>query len=192
MDGGSVTEFTDYGVSVGSAVKSASLARVTITGQGGIGSYGVYAEGKEGMTLKLDDVKISRVQTGVYAEKGIFKMDGGSVTKFTGYGVSVGDKVTSASLARVTIEGKGSEDSYGVYAVGAESLMMTLDDVRISNVAMGVSVEKAKSLMMTGGSVTDFADYGVDVGENVKSAELKGVEIEGKNSGTGTGVYAKV
>ncbi|ENN91022.1 hypothetical protein [Bartonella schoenbuchensis] len=91
----------------------------------------------------------------------------------------------------MTITGQNKGTGTGVYVAGTEGMMMTLDDVRISNVAMGVSVEKAKSLMMTGGSVTDFADYGVDVGENVKSAELKGVEIEGKNSGTGTGVYAK-
>ncbi|WP_338023880.1 right-handed parallel beta-helix repeat-containing protein [Bartonella schoenbuchensis] len=186
MKGGSVKEFTKYGVYVGENVTSAELTRVKIEGKGSGQGTGVHAKGGE--TVTLTEVTISRVQTGVYAEKGTFKMDGGEIKEFTGYGVSVGENVTSAELTRVKIEGKGSGQGTGVHAKGGETV--TLDDVKISRVETGIYAKKGM-LKMTEGSVKDFTEYGVSVGENVTSAELTRVKIEGKGSGQGTGVHAK-
>ncbi|ENN91336.1 right-handed parallel beta-helix repeat-containing protein [Bartonella schoenbuchensis] len=184
----SLASGSNYGVGVyvGSGVTSASLARVTIEGRGG--GTGIYAVGTTGMMMTLDDVKISRVEVGVKVEKGIFKMDGGSVTEFTEKGVSVGSGVKSASLARVKIEGKGSGQGTGIYAAGGETV--TLTEVTISRVQTGVYAEKG-TFKMDGGEIKEFTGYGVSVGENVTSAELTRVKIEGKGSGQGTGVHAK-
>ncbi|AQX30160.1 right-handed parallel beta-helix repeat-containing protein [Bartonella schoenbuchensis] len=184
MEGGSVTEFTGTGVMVGEEVESASLTGTTITG-GGSGSYGVIVESSGNVTLNM--VTISKVGVGVEVEKGTLIMNQGSVTDFTGTGVMVGDGVKSASLMGVEITGKDSGDSYGVYAMGGAGMTISLDGVKVSRVGTGVKVERGK-LIMNQGSVTDFASYGVIVGDGVESASLMGTTITG--DGKGTGVYA--
>ncbi|AQX31123.1 right-handed parallel beta-helix repeat-containing protein [Bartonella schoenbuchensis] len=181
MTGGSVTDFTGTGVMVGDGVKSASLMGVEITGKDSGDSYGVYARGGK---VTLNMVTISKVGVGVRVEKGVLKMEGGSVTEFTGTGVMVGDGVKSASLMGTTITGGGS-GSYGVIVESSGNV--TLNMVTISKVGVGVEVEKG-TLIMNQGSVKGFTEYGVMVGEGVESAELTRVMITGE--GSGTGVYA--
>ncbi|ENN91098.1 hypothetical protein m07a_11100 [Bartonella schoenbuchensis m07a] len=190
MTGKSTIDFMGdgWGVMVGDKVESASLKNVTIEGRDS--GYGVYAVGKEEMTMTLDDVRISKVEVGVYAKKGMLKMTEGSVTDFADYGVKLGSAVTSASLARVTIEGdEGDGSGYGVYAVGGTNLEMTLDGVTISGVKKGVRME-GKSLTISGHSTISFmGDYGIGVGSSVKNVSLKDVTITGQNKGKGTRVY---
>ncbi|ENN91323.1 right-handed parallel beta-helix repeat-containing protein, partial [Bartonella schoenbuchensis] len=89
-------------------------------GKGSGQGTGIYAAGGE--TVTLTEVTISRVQTGVYAEKGTLIMKDGTTIEFTGnYGVSVGNDVKSADLTRVKITGKGK--GTGVYAVGGNVMV---------------------------------------------------------------------
>ncbi|MBA9083551.1 hypothetical protein GGR10_001423, partial [Bartonella chomelii] len=204
-----------YGVYMGDKVESASLMGTRIMG-GGSGSMGVSALGGENLVMRLTDVTIEGVGAGVYMGRGKnLTMTGGSTINFMGdgVGVMVGGLVKSASLTKTVITGKGSGvGSMGVSAVGGEMLEMTLDDVTVEGVQMGVVVGKGKnltirltdvkiskvgagvrvmggkSLMMTGGSVTEFTGYGVYVGDGVESAELTRTVIKGKGSGMGTGV----
>ncbi|AQX31206.1 right-handed parallel beta-helix repeat-containing protein [Bartonella schoenbuchensis] len=181
MNQGSVKGFTGTGVMVGDGVESASLMGTTITGKGS-GSTGVYARGGN---VTLNMVNISQVEMGVEVEKGVLIMNQGSVKGFTGTGVMVGEGVESAELTRVMITGGGS--GTGVYARGAEGMVMRLEGVTISRVGTGVEVEKG-TLIMNQGSVKGFTEYGVMVGEGVESASLTGTTITGE--GSGTGVYA--
>ncbi|AQX30172.1 hypothetical protein BscR1v2_002170 [Bartonella schoenbuchensis R1] len=179
MTGGSVKGFTEYGVMVGEGVESASLMGTTITGDGK--GTGVMMMGGDVM---LNMVNILKVKTGVRVEKGMLKILEGSVTEFTGTGVMVGSEVKSASLMGTTITGDGK--GTGVMMMGGDVM---LNMVNISRVKTGVYAEKG-TLIMNQGSVTDFASYGVMVGDGVKSASLMGVEITGKDSGDSYGVYA--
>ncbi|ENN91023.1 hypothetical protein [Bartonella schoenbuchensis] len=66
----------------------------SITGMGNGQGTGVHAKGGD---VTLDTVTISNVAMGVRVEgKGAFKMERGSVTAFTGTGVSVGSAVTKS------------------------------------------------------------------------------------------------
>ncbi|MBA9083545.1 hypothetical protein GGR10_001417, partial [Bartonella chomelii] len=185
--------------------ESLTIRGGTITGLGS--GTGVTGSGR----MVLERVKISQFATGVKVEKGkSLMMTGGEIEgNGSGTGVNVmdgGDKgevmlnggvrITgfetgvsaegseSLTMKDVTITGNG-RGGYGVTGSGT----VRLERVTISKVGMGVRVEKGKSLMMTGGSVTEFTEKGVYVGSGVTSAELTGTRITGKGSGS-TGVYA--
>ncbi|ENN91326.1 hypothetical protein m07a_01970 [Bartonella schoenbuchensis m07a] len=153
---------------------------------------GIYAVGATGMTMTLDEVKISKVQTGVYAVNGTLEMEKGSVTEFTEYGVNVGVLVTRASLTGTVITGKGS--GTGIHAAGTKEMMMTLEKVEIKGVEKGVYMEKGESLTIRENSRIEFKGdgVGVGVGSGVKNVSLNDVTIKGedKGSGMGTGIYA--
>ncbi|MBA9083546.1 hypothetical protein GGR10_001418, partial [Bartonella chomelii] len=200
---GSVTEFTEKGVDVGEEVKSAELTRTVITGQNK--GYGVYAVGGEMLEMTLDDVRISKVQTGVEVKRGkSLTMIGGTITglgKGTGVDVTGSGEVTLEGGVKIrgfttgvnvggnltmtggSITGNGS-GGYGVYAVGT----VRLDgEVKISEVGMGVSA--GDNLTMTGGSITG-GRKGVGVyavGTEKMTMVLDGVRI----SEVGMGVYVK-
>ncbi|MBA9083556.1 hypothetical protein GGR10_001428, partial [Bartonella chomelii] len=156
---------------------------------------GIYAKGGESLTMTLDDVTVEGVQMGVYMGRGKnLMMTGGSTVNFMGdgVGVMVGGEMKGVSLNDVTIRGSGSGvGSMGVYVMGTEDMTMTLTDVTISRVGMGVVVGKGKNLMIGGSSRIEFMGtrgYGVYVGEKVKGVSLKGTVIKGQNNGVG--VYA--
>ncbi|MBA9083543.1 hypothetical protein GGR10_001415, partial [Bartonella chomelii] len=202
MTGGSVTEFTEKGVDVGSGVKSAELTGTVITGSGSVGSYGVYAVGTKDMTMTLTDVTISKVKTGVEVKRGKsltiragtitglgrggvgVSMTGGTVTleggvTITGFttGVSAGDNLTMIG-GSITGNGRGG---YGVYAVGT----VRLERVKISQFAMGVSA--GESLTMTDVRIEGsggVGSYGVTGGGTVR---LERVEISKVKTGVNAG-----
>ncbi|AQX19230.1 copper-binding protein (NosD) [Bartonella sp. WD16.2] len=212
VSGNSTINFTGdgYGVKVGASVKSVRLTDVRITGGDQGSGTGVWANSSEKMTLMLDKVGISGVVMGVNMLEGeMLEIKEGTISFKAGYGVRVGDKVKSARLMGTQITGDGS--GYGVWASSSEKMMMTLEDVRISGVAMGVEV-KAGNLTITGGSIKEVQTgiamlgngmlkveekteiqfrngYGVYVGEKVQSATLMGTVITGGKAGYG--VYAK-
>ncbi|AQX31204.1 right-handed parallel beta-helix repeat-containing protein [Bartonella schoenbuchensis] len=180
----------DYGVYMGNGVTSAELNDVTITGKNK--GMGIHAMGGTNLTMTLDKVEIKGVEMGVYMEKEgkSLTIRGNSTIEFVGDGVGVGvwGEVKSVSLTQTVITG-GGVGSMGVYAMGGGTLEMTLDDVRISKVAMGVVMGRGKSLMISRNSTIDFkGDYGVYMGNGVTSASLMGTTITG--DGKGTGVYA--
>ncbi|AQX31199.1 Right handed beta helix region [Bartonella schoenbuchensis R1] len=188
-DGTKIEFMGDYGVYVGSGVKSASLTRTVIRGNGKGKGTGVYAKGGTNLTMTLDKVEIKGVEMGVYMEKEgkSLTISGSSTIEFVGDGVGVGvwGEVKSVSLTQTVITG-GGVGSMGVYAMGGGTLEMTLDDVRISKVAMGVVMGRGKSLMISRNSTINFmGEYGVYVGNGVTSAELNDVTITGKNKGMG-------
>ncbi|AQX31201.1 Right handed beta helix region [Bartonella schoenbuchensis R1] len=208
-DGTKIEFMGDYGVYMGSGVKSASLTGTVIRGNGKGKGTGVYAKGGTGMAMTMTDVRISNVAMGVMMGKGVFKMTGGSVTEFTGTGVIVGDGVTSASLMGAKITGDGDK-GIGVMMMGGDVM---LNMVNISRVKTGVRVMGGKSLTITGGSIKEvqtgvammkgeslmirenstinfMGEYGVYVGNGVTKADLVRVMIEGNGKGTGTGIYA--
>ncbi|WP_204379493.1 hypothetical protein, partial [Bartonella bovis] len=136
----------NYGVRVGREVTSATLTNVTITG-GGNGK-GVWMEGK---TLTMDGVNISGVKVGVEATAGTLVISGGSIGFNDGadnYGVKVGREVISATLTNVTITGGGNGKG-----VIVDRTKMIMEEVRISNVAMGVEVTGG-NLTVNGGEMT--------------------------------------
>ncbi|OPB29076.1 hypothetical protein BWD121_000810 [Bartonella sp. WD12.1] len=211
ISGSSTIEFTSdngYGVYVGSSVTRADLRNVTVTGKGG--GQGVYVahEGKVAMTLA--DVKIERVGTGVRmmggndltvtkgsitnVQIGVVMMGDGALTvsgtteiNFAGgYGVYVGSSVKSATLTKTKIMGKGG--GQGVYVAGGK---VTLTDVMVSKVGIGVQMMGAGSLTMNGTTEIQFAgNYGVYVGGEVTRAELTKTVIRGEGNGSEYGVYA--
>ncbi|ENN91337.1 hypothetical protein m07a_02090 [Bartonella schoenbuchensis m07a] len=198
MTKGSVKEFTEYGVNVGSGVKSTDLTGVEIVGRGG--GTGIHAAGTKEMMMTLEKVEIKGVEMGVYMEKGgkSLTISGNSRIEFKGDGVGVGvlGEVKSVNLTRTTITGQGGIGSMGVYvgvyAMGAGNgaLTVALTDVTISKVQTGVRVEGRGTLTMTGKSTIDFKGdgWGVYVGNSVTRAELASVMITGEDKGKG--VYA--
>ncbi|MBA9083547.1 hypothetical protein GGR10_001419, partial [Bartonella chomelii] len=99
----------------------------------------------------------------------------------------MGDGVESASLTKTVITGQNK--GVGVYAVGGENLVMRLENVTVGGVGAGVKVMGGKKLVISGSSTVNFmGEYGVYVGDGVKSAELTGTVIKGQNNGVG--VYA--
>ncbi|MGL2349706.1 right-handed parallel beta-helix repeat-containing protein, partial [Helicobacter pylori] len=182
---GSVDFTGAHGVYVGSGVKSASLTGTKIVG-GGSG-VGVNILGGE---VTLEGVGISKVKTGVVmvGVGGTLTISGSSTIDFKGDGVGVGvlGGVKRVSLKDVTI--KGEESGTGVYAMGVGEMAVRLDNVRISKVAKGVSVEGKGSLTVGKGSVEFKGAHGVYVGKKVTSASLNDVTIKG--DGKGKGVYA--
>ncbi|ENN91331.1 right-handed parallel beta-helix repeat-containing protein [Bartonella schoenbuchensis] len=187
ISGNSTIEFVgSYGVKVGKDVKSADLKETRITGERK--GYGVHAVGTEKMTL--DRVDIKGVGMGVMMMGGgVLEVMGNSTISFVGdygVGVYVGGDVTSASLMRTVITGKG-KGSTGVYAMG-EDVTMTVADVTISGVQMGITMMGGGDLTVTGQSTINFmGGYGVMVGDKV-TADLVKVRIEGDGKGMGTGV----
>ncbi|WP_208431851.1 right-handed parallel beta-helix repeat-containing protein, partial [Bartonella schoenbuchensis] len=96
IGGSSRIEFTDgYGVMVGSGVKRASLTKTVITGKGSGMGTGVIMESSGKMTL--ENVTISKVQTGVYAENGELEIKGKTTIDFkeSGWGVYVKGEMKS-------------------------------------------------------------------------------------------------
>ncbi|ENN91020.1 hypothetical protein m07a_10250 [Bartonella schoenbuchensis m07a] len=181
-----------YGVKVGGDV-TADLAKVTIEGDGKGTGTGVIMESSGKMMLT--EVGISKVKTGVYADNGELEIKGRTTIDFkeSGWGVYVKGGIKSVSLNDVTI--KGEESGYGIHAMGATGMTMTLDDVKISKIGKGVYVGGGKKLTMKGGSVDFTGSYGVGVG-NTAMVELMKTRIVGKesggskNSGVSVGVYA--
>ncbi|MEL6093449.1 beta strand repeat-containing protein [Bartonella schoenbuchensis] len=170
------SESYDYGVNVGSSVKSAELTDVTITGNGGSGSKGVWVKGGE---VKLTRVNVSNVGTGVLmeekvtsatltnvkierAERGISMKGSGTLTvegvgiSFTGsdgydYGIGVGGSVKKATLTDVKIEGQNK--GIGVLIMGGTG-NATLTRVNVSQVEMGIFAVGGV-LMVSGGEIKE-------------------------------------
>ncbi|ENN91103.1 hypothetical protein BBbe_10230 [Bartonella bovis 91-4] len=148
---------------------------------------GVYATGAG--RLVMTGVQISKVKMGVEATNGMLVIKGNSTITFNNgsgnYGVRVKNGVTMATLTSVTIAGTGSgEGSKGVIVgsedVGATGTKMIMEEVRISNVAMGVEVTKG-ILAMKGGSIGFMGEYGVSLTKS--TAALMGITIKGNNQG---------
>ncbi|MEL6093422.1 right-handed parallel beta-helix repeat-containing protein [Bartonella schoenbuchensis] len=159
--------------------------------------------------VTLEKVDISQVEMGVQMKgSGSLTINERTTIQFKGsYGVSVGNSVT-AHLTGVEI--KGNKSGTGVIMESSETMTMT--DVQISKVEMGVEVSKG-DLTVSGGSITGVkagikvmgygvlkvrdntriefeADgIGVYVGGTVAKAELTKVEIVGKEKGEG--IYAE-
>ncbi|OPB29079.1 copper-binding protein (NosD) [Bartonella sp. WD12.1] len=195
MKDGMIKEFTTAGVSVGISVTRAELTGTRITGKGS--GTGVKVEDRATASLTLTDVKISKVATGVemlagknltisggtikgvmtgidMSGSGALMISGSSTIEFTsdnGYGVYVGGEVTKADLTNVTVTGKDNK-GVGVYAMGGRTMVMTLTDVKISEVTTGLYMMGKGELTVSGNSTTiNFAGgYGVYVGDKVKSA----------------------
>ncbi|WP_208431909.1 hypothetical protein, partial [Bartonella bovis] len=201
----------NYGVRVGDRVTSATLTSVKIEGKGGNGegSKGVWMESTGTMMISggsiskvekgvyatgagrlvMTGVQISKVKMGVEATNGMLVIKGNSTITFNNgsgnYGVRVKNGVTMATLTSVTIAGTGSgEGSKGVIVgsedVGATGTKMIMEEVRISNVAMGVEVTKG-ILAMKGGSIGFMGEYGVSLTKS--TAALMGITIKGNNQG---------
>ncbi|ENN92678.1 hypothetical protein m07a_01890 [Bartonella schoenbuchensis m07a] len=182
---------------------SVNMVGGSIQASGGDGMTGVIVNTSGDVTLS-GGVKIAGTTMGLRVAGGSATMMGGKITGGgNGAGVTgtggdvtlegitisgVGTGVSMEGTGRLTMNNvtiKGEDNGYGVNASGE----VTLTEVKISQVQMGVSMEgTGGKLIMIGGSVKDFTgNYGVSVGENVTSAELKGVEIEGKNRWYGHG-----
>ncbi|WP_146023823.1 beta strand repeat-containing protein, partial [Bartonella bovis] len=162
---------------------SAELTRTRIEGAGGKGKVGV-SMGSAGGTLTLDGVNIDGFKTGVEATKGTLTIKGDSTIQFTGgYGVMVGESVTSATLTNVTIEGMGS----GKVGVNAMGKAMTLDRVTIEGVETGVEV-KSGTVVINGDSKITVKDGGTGTGIMVGSGATVKM-TGGKIVGMGSGMY---
>ncbi|ENN90501.1 hypothetical protein BBbe_10550 [Bartonella bovis 91-4] len=171
---------------------NATITGTTIRGMDGQGT-GVWMGSSKTMTMT--DVTISEVAMGVEAT-GTLVMNKGSITFTSGrdnYGVKVGSGVTSARLTDVTIKGDGDgEGSKGVEVSMGSSKTMTMTDVRISDVAMGVEATNG-TLVIKGHSTITFnngnGNYGVRVGSsktlnmiNVDISQVKvGIEVTSGN-----------
>ncbi|AQX20149.1 right-handed parallel beta-helix repeat-containing protein [Bartonella sp. WD16.2] len=190
------------GVYVSGMATSAELTKVKIKGGGGTG---VYAGTARKVTLNM--VEISKVKMGVDAVAGELVMNMGTV-EFTGngYGVKVSGTATSAELTKVKITGGSQDTGKGVYAEGTGNVTMTNVDISkvqlgvevkkgtgtmtitggsIKEVKWGINMEGGKKLVMDGGTTISFTDgYGVKIQNNV-TAELMGTVITGNGGGTG-------
>ncbi|MEL6093430.1 beta strand repeat-containing protein [Bartonella schoenbuchensis] len=184
VSGTTTISFTEnYGVYVGSSVAKAELTGVTITGNGGSESKGVWVKGGE---VVMNTVGISGVTTGVLMEKGeSLTVSGGSIGFEGTYGVMVGETVKKATLTNVTITGSGG-NGVGVYAEGGN--LTVKGTTKITGVKMGISMKGSGTLTVEEGTKIEFTGtYGVMVGSSVKNTSLIGVTIEGKGSGNGNG-----
>ncbi|WP_343358100.1 right-handed parallel beta-helix repeat-containing protein [Bartonella schoenbuchensis] len=185
---GGMTKITVTGDGTGMYVTGGEVTMMeggslTITGNGNTGT-GVDVKG--GANVTLTSVNISKFATGINMTGGTLMVEGGEIG-FTGtYGVMVGAGVTSATLTDVEITGSGNTGT-GVYAMGGT---VTMTGVGISKVETGIYMEAGESLMVRDGEIRFTKDYGVYVGETVKSTTLAGVEITGSGSGGGVGIYA--
>ncbi|WP_152023201.1 beta strand repeat-containing protein [Bartonella bovis] len=191
----------NYGVKVGELVTNARLTDLTIKG-GGKGK-GVIKDGTGEM--KMNNVGISGVQTGIQVSNGNLTVSGGTMTgvqtgidmsgsgklvvnsgariEFTGeHGVKVGSEVTMATITGTEITGGGQ--GTGVWMEGKT---LKMEKVTISNVAMGVEATNG-TLTMTRGSI-EFKNgrdnYGIGVGKSVTLATITGTKITGEGKGTG-------
>ncbi|WP_158244997.1 hypothetical protein, partial [Bartonella bovis] len=139
----------------------------TITFKNEAGNYGVRVQ--NGVTANLTDVTIRGEGSGA-GSKGVIMESSGTMT-MTNVGISDVDK--------------------GVLMNGAGEVTLNMDNVQISDVAMGVEA-MGGTLTINGNSTIVFkneaGNYGVRVGELVTSATLTDVRIEGGGSGQGTGV----
>ncbi|AQX30161.1 hypothetical protein BscR1v2_002060 [Bartonella schoenbuchensis R1] len=127
--GNSTIEFKENGIGVGvwGEVKSVSLTQTVITG-GGVGSMGVYVgvytKGTGNGTVALEDVRISKVGTGVRVEgRETLTITKGSVdfTGNNGVGVYLGSLVTNASLKGMRIRGNGKGKGTGCMRRGGRT-----------------------------------------------------------------------
>ncbi|WP_208431903.1 right-handed parallel beta-helix repeat-containing protein [Bartonella bovis] len=148
---------------------------------------GVYATGAG--TLNMDDVRISNVGTGVWVKQGTLMMTNGSIG-FKGNGNGKGLSIEGTANATITGTTIRGMDGQGTGVWMGSSKTMTMTDVTISEVAMGV--EATGTLVMNKGSITFTSgrdNYGVKVGSGVTSARLTDVTITGSGNGaTGKGV----
>ncbi|WP_210160361.1 hypothetical protein, partial [Bartonella melophagi] len=157
------------GIKVGSGVTRAELNDVRIGGSGTGTGVDAVGTGTKEMTVALEKVTIGGFKTGVemVGTGGTLTIEKGTTISFMGnegVGVIVGGGVTSASLTGTTITGDGS--GMGVYAMGVGEMTVALDNVRISKVAKGVSVEGTGTLTMNKGTTVEFKGgdgYGVYV-----------------------------
>ncbi|AQX20176.1 beta strand repeat-containing protein [Bartonella sp. WD16.2] len=197
MTEGSIEFKGDYGVHVRDNA-TAKLTEVTITGSG----TGVYAGTAKTVTLNMVD--ISQVQMGVNAAAGQLVMNMGTITVTNGgTGVKVSGTATSAELKGTQIKGNGG--GTGITAAGKKVTMtnvdiskvqlgvevkkgtgtMTITGGSIKEVKWGINMEGGKKLVMDGGTTISFTDgYGVKIQNNV-TAELMGTVITGNGGGTG-------
>ncbi|WP_204379483.1 right-handed parallel beta-helix repeat-containing protein, partial [Bartonella bovis] len=205
MMGGTVT-FTggagNYGVHVQNGA-TANLTSVKIKGTGSGQGTGVYVEGTG--SANLMGGTISNVESGVYATgMGKLTIKGEAKITFTrDYGVKVGGTV-NATITGAEIKGGGAT---GTGVVMESSKTMTMTEVGISKVKVGVDVQRG-NLTVIGGTMTDVGmgismsgsgtltvnsgaitfkgEHGVKVG-GTAMADIMGATIKG--SGKGTGVW---
>ncbi|WP_035457220.1 hypothetical protein, partial [Bartonella bovis] len=167
----------------------ATVMRLSIVGEGtGSGSKGVEFKGTGG-TLMLNMVDVSGFATGVSASKGKLEMMGGSITikenGGKGYGLNMQGEA-NAELMRTRIVGdRSGSNSTGVVMGSSKTLM--LNSVDISEVKMGVSVEKGMVNMMGGTIMVKENGTGLSV-SGTGNATMMGGRIRGTD-GKGTGVY---
>ncbi|MEL6093924.1 beta strand repeat-containing protein [Bartonella schoenbuchensis] len=203
VNGTTTISFTgNYGVYAGEKVQSTTLTGVTITGNGGSESKGVWVKGG---AVVMNTVGISGVTTGVLMEEkvtnasltgvtitgvkmGISMKGSGTLTvegvgiSFTGtYGVYAGEKVQNTNLTGVTITGNGS--GVGIFAMGGS--LTVKDNTKITGVKAGIYATGSGELKVEEGTRIEFkADgYGVYAGGGVTKATLTGVTIVGNKSG---------
>ncbi|WP_152023183.1 hypothetical protein [Bartonella bovis] len=179
------------GISMSGSGATVKMMEGKIMGSGG--NFGVQMMGGTG-TVELTSVGIEGVKKGVDMQAGTLDMIKGSIN-FTGgrgnYGVQVMGTGT-ANLTKVTITGEGSGKGEGKGVIMGSTGEMTMTNVNISKVKVGVDVTGG-TLKMMGGTVTftgGSGNYGVHVQNGVKMANLTDVTITGKG-GQGTGVYVE-
>ncbi|WP_204379491.1 hypothetical protein, partial [Bartonella bovis] len=135
--------------------------------------------------MTMTGVQISGVKMGVEAMGGTLVINGESRITFNNgagnYGVKVGSAVESANLTNVRIEGTGG-NGVGSKGVIVDRTKMIMEEVRISNVAMGVEVMGAGKLLIKGGEIGFKGDYGVSLKEG-GAAFLGEVTIKGNGTG---------
>ncbi|WP_146023844.1 hypothetical protein, partial [Bartonella bovis] len=168
------------GIMVGSGA-TVKMMEGSIKGGGGL--KGVESSG----VVELTKVDISKFGKGVDVTAGTLKMMGGTVTFEDGknnYGVHVQNGAT-ADLTKVTIKGTGSGQGVGVIKDGAGTMTMT--EVGISGVKVGVHAKNGKVNINMGEITFEGNGQGVKV-ETGAVADLTKVTIKGGGA-TGTGLY---
>ncbi|WP_342210282.1 right-handed parallel beta-helix repeat-containing protein, partial [Bartonella bovis] len=207
VNNGAITFKGEHGVKVGSGVTSATLTNVTITGTGGQGK-GVIKDGTGEM--KMTDVDVSEVGTGVEVTSGNLTVSGGTMTD-VGMGIRMlgSGRLTVNNNARITV--KNGVGNYGIGVGGTVNATITGVEIKGTNggTGKGVWMESSGKMTINGGSMTGVAmgveatngtleikggttivfnngngNYGVKVGSGV-TANLTNVVIRGEGSGKG-------
>ncbi|ENN92675.1 right-handed parallel beta-helix repeat-containing protein [Bartonella schoenbuchensis] len=108
LEGTQIHFMGEYGVKLGSGVKSADLRGTTIRGDGS-GGTGIYVMGGGTLEMTLDGVTVSGVQMGITMMSGALDVKERTTIDFekNGWGIYMRDGVTSASLTGTSNYGKG-------------------------------------------------------------------------------------
>ncbi|WP_192812521.1 hypothetical protein [Bartonella bovis] len=152
----------EKGVSASKGTLVMNMGSITVKSGVGNGNYGVGVWGTADATLMGTEIKgkgtgygVNGQGTGVIMEGGTVKMDGVKISKV--------EKGVSVSNGRLVMKGgeiKGMGTGYGVIMGGGTVTMM--DKVWISNVEKGVEAMGTGTLKMMGNSTIIFTgDYGV-------------------------------